>query len=48
MLSKAIVIARDEEIIIPTINPLVDEINELMSYYKLKGISSNRQYPQHL
>ncbi len=36
MLSKAIVVARENDIVVPTINPLVDEINELMSYYKLK------------
>jgi transposase len=36
MLSRAIVIARKGDIVIPTINPLVDEINELIGYYKLK------------
>ena len=34
LLSSAIVLAKDEEIVIPTINPFVEDIKELMSYYK--------------
>ena len=34
LLSNAIVLAKDEEIAIPTINPFVEDIKELMSYYK--------------
>lgn len=36
LLSKAAVLAREEEICIPSINPVVEEIQELMLYYKLK------------
>jgi len=35
LLSNAIVLAKDDEIAIPTINPIVEDIKELMSYYKL-------------
>ncbi len=34
LLSNAIVLAKEEEIVIPTINPVVENIKELMSYYK--------------
>jgi len=34
LLSSAIVLAKDEEIVIPIINPVVEHIKELMSYYK--------------
>ena len=34
LLSNAIVLAKDEEIVVPTINPVVENIKELMSYYK--------------
>ena len=34
LLSSAIVLAKDDEIVIPTINPVVEDIKELMSYYK--------------
>jgi len=34
LLSSAIVLAKDEEIVIPTINPVVEHIKELMSYYE--------------
>jgi transposase len=36
VLAQAITIARENEIAIPTINPIVEEIKELISYYKLK------------
>lgn len=36
MLSSAIVVAKDDEIVIPVIDVLVEEINEMMGYYKLK------------
>ena len=36
MLSQAIVVAREGEIMIPSINPLAEEINEMIGYYKLK------------
>jgi len=35
MLSKAIDVAKDKEIVIPVINPVAEDIKELMSYYKL-------------
>jgi len=34
LLSNAIVLAKKEEIVIPIINPVVENIKELMSYYK--------------
>ena len=34
MLSNAIVLAKEEEIVIPIINPVVENIKELMGYYK--------------
>jgi len=34
LLSNAIVLAKEEEIVVPTINPVVENIKELMSYYK--------------
>ena len=34
LLSNAIVLAKDDEIVVPTINPVVENIKELMSYYK--------------
>jgi len=36
VLSEAIVVAKESEIIIPFINPIVEEIKELIAYYKLK------------
>jgi len=36
VLAQAISIARKDEISVPTIDPIVEEIKELMSYYKLK------------
>lgn len=36
VLSQAILVAREGEIAVPSINPLVEEIKELMVYYKLK------------
>ncbi len=47
VLSKAIVIARDDEIIVPKINPFVEEIKELMGYYKIK-IKQHVQLKNHL
>ncbi len=47
VLSEAIVIAREDEIIIPVINPLVEEIKELISYYKLK-LKQRVQLSNHL
>ena len=35
VLSAAIVLAKDKDIVIPTINPIAEDIKELMSYYKL-------------
>lgn len=34
LLSNAIVLAKDDEIVIPTISPAVEDIKEMMSYYK--------------
>ncbi len=36
MLSHAGIIAKDDEIVVPVINHLVEEIKELMAYYKIK------------
>ncbi len=36
VLSEALIIAKSQEIFIPTINPIVEEIKEIMGYYKLK------------
>jgi len=36
VLSQAIVVAKESEIVIPYINPIVEEIKELIAYYKLK------------
>ena len=36
VLSQAIVIAKESEIVIPLVNPIVEGIKELISYYKLK------------
>ncbi len=47
MLSKAIMIARKEEIIIPTINSSVEEIKEMMGYYKIK-LKQRVQLSNHL
>lgn len=47
VLSNAIVIAREDEIIVPIINPLVEEIKEMISYYKLK-IKQRVQLSNHL
>lgn len=47
MLSQAIVIAKEEEIIIPTVNPIIEEIKELMIYYKLK-VKQRVQLNNHL
>jgi len=34
LLSNAIILAKEDEIVIPVINPIVEHIKELMSYYK--------------
>jgi len=47
MLSKAIMIAREEEIIIPTIDSSVEEIKAMMSYYKIK-LKQRVQLSNHL
>ena len=47
VLAQAISIARKNEIRIPTINPIVEEIKELMSYYKLK-VKQRVQISNHL
>lgn len=47
VLAQAISIARKNEIRIPTINPIVEEIKELMSYYKLK-VKQRVQLSNHL
>jgi transposase len=47
VLAQAISIARENEIAIPTINPIVEEIKELMSYYKLK-VKQRVQLSNHL
>ena len=47
VLSEAIVIAREDEVIVPVINPLVEEIKELISYYKLK-LKQRVQLSNHL
>jgi len=47
MLSKAIMIAREEEIIIPTIDSSVEEIKEMMGYYKMK-LKQRVQLSNHL
>lgn len=47
VLSKAIVIARPDQIQVPTINERVEEIKEIMTYYKLK-IKIRVQLSNHL
>ena len=47
VLAQAISIARKNAIRIPTINPIVEEIKELMSYYKLK-VKQRVQLSNHL
>ena len=47
VLSKAIVLAREDEIAVPSINPLVEDIKELMVYYKLK-VKQRIQLSNHL
>jgi len=47
VLAKAISVAKKSEIAIPTINPIVEEIKELMSYYKLK-VKQRVQLSNHL
>jgi len=47
VLAQAISIARKNAIRIPTINPIVEEIKELMSYYKLK-VKQRVQISNHL
>jgi len=47
MLSKAIMIAREEEIIIPTIDSSVEEIKEMMSYHRIK-LKQRIQLSNHL
>jgi len=47
VLSQAISIARKGEIAVPTIDPIVEEIKELMSYYKLK-VKQRVQLSNHL
>jgi len=47
MLSKAILIAKEDEIVIPTIDTSVEEIKELMSCYKIK-VKQRIQLSNHL
>lgn len=47
VLSKAIVVAKEREITVPVINPLVEDIKELMAYYRLK-IKQRVQLSNHL
>jgi transposase len=47
VLAQAISIARKNEIVIPTIDTVVEEIKELMSYYKLK-VKQRVQLSNHL
>ena len=47
VLSEAIVIAREKEVQIPTIDPIAEEIKELMIYYRLK-IKQRIQLSNHL
>jgi len=47
VLSEAIMVAKEKEIKIPTIDPLVEEIKELMVYYKLK-VKQRTQLSNHL
>jgi len=47
VLAQAISIARKNEIAIPTVNPIVEEVKELMSYYKLK-VKQRVQLSNHL
>ena len=47
MLSKAILIAKEDEIVIPTIDTSTEEIKELMSYYKIK-VKQRIQLSNHL
>lgn len=47
VLSEAIMIAKEKEINIPTIDPLVEEMKELMVYYKLK-VKQRTQLSNHL
>jgi len=47
VLAQAISIAKENEIAIPTINPIVEELKELMSYYKLK-VKQRVQLSNHL
>ena len=47
VLAQAISIARENEIAIPTIDPIVEEIKELISYYKLK-VKQRVQLSNHL
>jgi len=47
MLSKAIMIAREEEIIIPTIDLSVEEIKEMMCYHRIK-LKQRIQLSNHL
>ena len=47
VLSNALIVAKEKEIIIPVINPLVEDIKELMAYYKLK-LKQRVQLSNHL
>ncbi len=47
MLSKAIVIAKEEEITVPAIDTCVEEIKEMMGYYKIK-VKQRIQLSNHL
>ncbi len=47
MLSKAIMVAREEEIIIPTIDSSVEEIKEMMGYHRIK-LKQRIQLSNHL
>jgi transposase len=47
VLSEAIVVAKENEIKVPTIDPLVEEIKEFMVYYRLK-VKQRTQLSNHL
>ena len=47
VLSEAIVVAKEHEIKVPTIDPVVEEIKELMVYYRLK-VKQRTQLSNHL
>lgn len=47
VLSEAIMVAKPQEIHIPTVNPIVEEMKELMVYYRLK-VKQRTQLSNHL